>query len=215
MDKEPLPLSNQKRSFDVCVVCAMAEEAKAFMEVAKTLGASDFQQAFSSANLLYHYTTINNRKEELLNLQVSWQTSYGPLEAGLHMQRILDEFKPGFIGMTGICAGDKRKVVLGDIIVAERAFLSDTGKFLMDTTGSRYQEYDTETHPLHSKLLHFIRGFEGWKPNVANLARPMSLHQQCDWLLKTLLEETTSSIDKIGLQILNQYAPDWRKIDKM
>ncbi|HEY1353474.1 MAG TPA: TIR domain-containing protein [Ktedonobacteraceae bacterium] len=197
--------------FDVCILCAMADEARMFQEVARKLGASEFRPAFSSAHLQYYHATINNDRGEPLSLQVSWQTNYGPLEAGLHIERTLNEFKPRFAGMTGLCAGDRDKVALGDIVVAEKAFFCDTGKFTQDAENP-YQEYATETRFPPPAVLHFVRGFDGWKSGVAGLKRPVSRRQQRDWLLTTLLEETTASIDRIGLQNLDRYAPDWRKI---
>lgn len=206
------PENDAPRRFDVCILCALAEEAKAFMEIARKLGASKFHADFSSAGLQYYHAVINNHRQEPLGLQVSWQTGYGPLEAGLHMQRILGEFKPTFAGMTGICAGDRSRVALGDIIVAERAFFFDTGKFTRDKRGRSQQQRDTETRFPTPAVLHFVRGFEGWESGIPELQRPVSRRQQRDWLLTTLLEEATSSINKIGMTRLDEQAPAWRTI---
>jgi nucleoside phosphorylase len=206
--------NNPPRHFAICILCALAEEARSFMATATDLGVSEFRPAFSSEHLQYYHGTITTRRGEQLSIQVSWQTGYGPLEAGLHMQRMLGEFKPIFAAMTGICAGDRDSVALGDIIVAEKAFSIDTGKVIQHKRGQR-QQYDTETYLPPPAILHFVRGFDGWQARVACIERPISRRQQRDWLLTTLLAETSPSIDMIGIPRLDRYAPDWRKIVHM
>src|SRR5436853_7279970 len=98
------------RQEDVCIVGALAEEAKSFIKVTEDQGFPRFQSAFNARRQEYYYTTIKNNKDEPLNIQVSWQTRYGPQEAILHLQRTLEAFRPRFISMTGICAGDRRRV---------------------------------------------------------------------------------------------------------
>jgi nucleoside phosphorylase len=54
--------------------------------------------------------------------------------------------------------------------------------------------------------------FDAWKQVVADLPRPISKHQQRDWLLDTLLHDTTLSLYDIPHQDLEQNAPDWKII---
>ena len=51
----------------------------------------------------------------------------GPVETPIFVQAILDEFRPRFIAMTGICAGDRNRAI-GDLVVASYAFHHDVGK---------------------------------------------------------------------------------------
>src|SRR5436190_192957 len=121
---------------DVCLVCALAEEAKALVDAFSRQCNAVFQRALSTRTRReYYYSTIQNVDGEPLNILVSWQPSYGPVETSLHLKPLLEEFRPRFAAMTGICAGDKEKVKLGDIIVAERAFLYETGKMIRSEYG--------------------------------------------------------------------------------
>lgn len=199
--------------FDVCIVCAMPEEAEACIkEISRQCDVS-FHKAFSPhTNREYRHTVIQNKKGERLTIHVSWSPGYGLIETGLHIRPILDEFRPRFVAMTGICAGDKRKVKLGDIIVAERAFAYDTGKFLMGEDGRQEYERDTDTWHPQPDVLQFVRMFDDWKSAVADLKRPYSRYQQRDWLLSKLLEASTPRLYDIEESELNKYAPDWRGI---
>src|SRR5689334_19545002 len=96
--------------FDVCIFCAMAEEAEAVIEVFSRRSRARFEQAFSKrTNREYRHTTIRNNKGEPLSVHISWPLKYGPVETSLHLSPVLDEFRPRFAVMTGICAGDRRK----------------------------------------------------------------------------------------------------------
>ena len=199
--------------FDVCIVCAMPEEAETSIKEISRQCSVSFQKAFSlRTNREYRHTTIQNKKGERLTIHVSWPPSYGPIEAGLHIRPVLEEFRPRFAAMTGICAGDKRKVKLGDIIVAERAFAYDIGKFVMGEDGRREHERDTDTRHPHPDVLQFVRMFDEWRPAVAGLKRPYSKHQQSDWLLSKLLEPATPRLDDIEESELNKHVPNWRSI---
>jgi nucleoside phosphorylase len=200
-------------SFDVCIVCALAEEAQAVLEVISRRCRVKFQQGFSARhNYEYRYTTIRNNKGEPLTLHLSWLPDKGPLETALHFKPILEEFRPRFVAMTGICAGDKRTVKLGDLIIADRAFLFDTGKIMTDENGRQMHLHNVKTYNADPSILQAARFFEGWRPVVAKLRRPASLHQQRDWLLNKLLEAVPPEVEKIPLEEREKQAPHWRRI---
>lgn len=198
-------------TFDVCIICALAEEARAFISAATDYFGAQFAQGFSHRNYEYRYTTIQNSRGKLLTLHISWLPRFGPLETALHLSSVLSEFKPRFTAMTGICAGDKRRVRLGDIIVADRIFSYDTGKI---NTNDERKDYSSaiDTQSIEKSILQIVRMFDGWKSIVSKIPRPISLRQQRDWLLNELLEEKTPRVDDIAKHQLDLYAPDWRKI---
>src|SRR5690348_8923828 len=181
---------------DVCIVCAMAEEARTLMDVIARKCNATFLRAFSARTKReYYHTVIENIDGEPLSIHVSWQPGYGPIEAGLHLKPILEEFRPCFAAMTGICAGDKQRVTLGDIVVAERAFFYDTGKFVLGEDGQKKHLHDAGMWQPHPDVIHFVRGFDAWQQAVADLQRPYSKHQQRDWLLDRLMDKATPRID--------------------
>jgi nucleoside phosphorylase len=160
---------------DVCVVCAMPEEARAFLEVVRTQGESALEERSSSRyHFSYRLARIKNGKDEPLTLHVSWLPRYGPQEMTLHLSHVLEECQPRIAIMTGICAGDAQRVQLGDLVVAERTFTYDNGKFTLDEHGRSVHEYDTMTYQLDANILQFLGLFDEWKPLVAHLKRPLS-----------------------------------------
>ncbi|HLG64607.1 MAG TPA: hypothetical protein VKY19_21895 [Ktedonosporobacter sp.] len=200
-------------SFDVCVVCALGEEAEAFIDALTELCGVTCETDQSTRNQRdYRYATIKNKQGEALSILVTWPPSYGPIEMGIHLASVLEEFKPRFVAMTGICAGDKNKVKLGDIVVAERAFAYDSGKIVQGRDGLPEQLCDTNPYHPGLNALQFARMFHGWESAAAAVLRPPSKRQQREWLLNTLLEEGISGVDDIPLETLERHAPAWRQI---
>src|SRR6266487_6483464 len=205
-------MSGESAYFDVCVVCALAEEAEAFMKVLKQEHNVSFEQGFSVEKREYRYATIPNNQKEPLKVHLSWLPRYGPIDTALHVKSLLKEFNPRLVGMIGICAGDKREVKLGDLVFAERAFNIDTGKIVSGADGKAQHKYDTYTVSCAEDILQYARLFTKWQIPAANLLRPLSKHQQHDWLLNQLLNKTTPRIDDIDASELKKHAPLWKKI---
>jgi nucleoside phosphorylase len=205
--------NSEEPSIDVCVVCALAEEAKALLDVVSQQCHTAF---VSRTSPRYGYdfetTTIQNNKGEPLALHVSWLPRVGPQETILHLSRVLEEYHPRFVAMTGICAGDRLRVSLGDLVVADRLYTYDSGKFVTDEQGRTMHEHDVMTYQLDDNILRFVSLFDQWKPLVKQLSRPLSKRQQREWLLDQLLDEQTPSVQQIPQQQLQQHAPDWRRV---
>ena len=206
-------MERKDQVFDVCIVCALAEEARAFLRLVEDrCHASWSHHITERSGYDCRLTTIPNARGEPLRLQVSWLSRYGSQEMVLHLTHVLEEAQPRLVLMTGICAGDRRHVHLGDLIVAERTFTADSGKFTVGEQGQVVHQHDTITYLLQEQILRFVPLFERWKDLVGQLARPRSKRHQRDWLLQRLLAEATASVTALPLSELEEQAPDWRRI---
>ena len=167
MEKHP-------HSFDVCVICALPEEARAFLEVVQQLCEGVPEERISPRyHYSYRFVTLKNDLGEPLNLHISWLPRYGPQEMTLHLSHVLEECQPRIAIMTGICAGDAQHVQLGDLVVAERTFTYDTGKFTLDEQGRSVHLHDTLTYQLDPNILQFLGLFDNWKTLIGSLERPL------------------------------------------
>jgi nucleoside phosphorylase len=158
---------------DVCIVCALAEEAESFINAVQDTCGVQFSKSVDSKKRPYRSVTIQNNAGEALKLHVSWPASYGMLETSLYLPTLLREFNPRIAIMTGICAGNKKNVHLGDIVVADRTFIYDEGKIVRDQQGQPNLLTNINTYPTHPDVLHALRMFDAWKPLVATLGRPL------------------------------------------
>ena len=164
---------------DICVVCALPEETKAFLDAVQQQYNNAIEERISPRyQYSYRFATIKNDKNETLNLHISWLPRYGPQEMTLHLSRVLEECQPRIVIMTGICAGDPQQVQLGDLVVAERTFTYDNGKYTFDEQGRRMHQHDTMTYQLDANILQFLGLFSDWEPLVARLERPSPQPEQ-------------------------------------
>jgi tetratricopeptide (TPR) repeat protein len=166
-------MEKQPESCDACIICALPEEASAFLEMLRPQCEGAIEERASSR---YHYSyrtaRIKNNTGELLNLHISWLPRYGPQEMALHLDHVLHECQPRITLMTGICAGDAQRVQLGDLVLAERTFTYDNGKFTHDEHGITIHQHETLTYQLDANILQFLGLFDEWKSPVAHLKRP-------------------------------------------
>ena len=83
------------QSFDVCVVCALPEEARAFLEVVQQQSNNVIEECVSPRyHYSYRFATLKNNKDEPLSLHISWLPRYGAQEMTLHLSRVLEEYQP-------------------------------------------------------------------------------------------------------------------------
>jgi nucleoside phosphorylase len=82
---------------------------------------------------------------------------YGPDNAREHLKKVLNEYNPCFAGMTGVCAGDKRKKVkLGDLVLARCAFMYDDAMISEDPQQQRQQDVELYYTNVDSKYFHKV-----------------------------------------------------------
>jgi nucleoside phosphorylase/transcriptional regulator with XRE-family HTH domain len=165
-------------SVDVCIVCALPEEARAFLKIVQEQYEASYEK-HTDARYKYEYrlVTLQNHSNESLKLHVSWLPRYGPQEMVLHLPHVLEIYQPRVAIMTGICAGDIQHVQLGDLVIAERTFTYDNGKFTLDEHGRSVHLHDTMTYQLDANILQFLGLFDEWKPLVERLECPPSRYE--------------------------------------
>lgn len=160
---------------DVCIVCALEEEADAVEREVSARCQTAFEKGTTEdrhAVYGYRWTTIFNRKNEPLTLLLFCQTRPGPLAAALDLGVLLRIFQPHFVAMVGICAGDKRHVHLGDLVVAEYAYHYQEGKIEYNEQGAMIHQPEWITYGPAKQIIHFARTFDAWHGPVAELERP-------------------------------------------
>ena len=165
-------MQEQHQPFDICIVCALYEEAQAVLNEFSTRCGVSFTKAFSSLDHYeYRHTAIHNIYGELLTVLVTWLSDSGPTQTGLDLKPFLLEFRPRFVAMTGICAGDREKVKLGDIVVAQYAYHYEEGKIITEPDGSLHHLPGMQTAASTSQVIHYAHGFEGWKEPLREMMR--------------------------------------------
>lgn len=163
----PQTVKAANEQYDVCVVCALATEARAFLEEVALRCHVQFSRAIhKELNIEYEHARILNVQGKQLTLQVSWLPGMGSVEAVLHLKSLLEAFRPRLVGMTGICAGNPEKVKLGDLIVARRAYFYDSGKYILGSSGQPELMHNVDIYEVSPRVRAFLPMFEPWKESI-------------------------------------------------
>jgi len=157
-------MEEQSPVFDICILCALSEEAEAVCnEFEKRCQQVSFQSAFTKKRKYpYWHAAFKNLREEPLTILVMAMPFTGPVETPIFAQTLLDEFRPRFIAMTGICAGD-RKVAIGDLVVASYAFHHDVGKIETGKEGQDLLRPEWRTSGPQSRIVMYAQALTTWK----------------------------------------------------
>jgi nucleoside phosphorylase len=89
------------------------------------------------------------------------------------VRAILDEFRPRFVAMTGICAGYKNKVALGDLVAAAYAFHTEEGKVETDEQGQDRLRPESRTHNTARRVVQYVNNFTAWEDPVVEMKQRM------------------------------------------
>lgn len=113
------------------IVCALSSELEGVLRVLRDqCPASVEEKTFET--LLYFETTFPDKDGRDINLILTTPNDAGGQRIASHLHQLLKYFQIHFVLMTGICAGRREKVELGDIIVAKSAIDISAGKATND-----------------------------------------------------------------------------------
>jgi nucleoside phosphorylase len=169
----PSGMAGKTQQFDVCIVCALTEEASAVInEFTDRCNGVQFKRAFSKiTGYEYKHTVIKNNEGEELTVLIVCMPFTGPTETVNSVRSLLDEFHPRFVAMAGLCAGYEKEVALGDLVAAIYAFHYEEGKVVADEDGQNKLLPEWKTHGTAKRIVQYINNFTGWKAPVIEMKK--------------------------------------------
>src|SRR5690348_7981415 len=99
----------------VLVLTALKDELEAVLLLGEG-GRSGWAEERDRKGLRYHRRTFATERGEDLTLAAAWTGDMGSVAASQRAQQLDDELRPECLATCGICAGDREKVALGDVI---------------------------------------------------------------------------------------------------
>lgn len=191
------------------VITAMREELEPILEIGG--GESNWDSKHDSDKFIYYVGEFPIRNREPIGVVATCALRKGPVAAAIRttqFRQILRALAPSgapIVCMTGITAGWREKVALGDVIVAENAYSPLSGKQVQQ----KFQpELDVGTPD--ASLLHWLENFadDSWKYAIKT-PRPVSRRYQIDWLLWNL---RTGDLESLPPQALDGNVPDRERL---
>ncbi|MCP4350714.1 MAG: 5'-methylthioadenosine/S-adenosylhomocysteine nucleosidase [Desulfobacterales bacterium] len=130
--------------------------------------------------------------------------------------RLVGEIRPRCLSMIGICAGRKKEVFLGDVVVADRVFRYDSGKLKAFREGRERKEdvfQDIRAYNLRPLWIQKAQDFPSDWINTIKAERPLTYNSQEMWLLYALdAFESGEGINPVELADRKLKCPNWKTV---
>jgi len=201
---------------DVLIITALYDELQAVLALGDDHRAG-WRDERDPAGFLYHHRAFPLHDREELRVAAAWSGAMGETAAADRSRGLIEFLKPLALAMSGICAGRRGDVFLGDVIVADRVFSYDHGKLIAATQdGHRIEEifHDIETYNLEKAWAMDAAYFapeREWQEEL-RAQRPLSLASQRGWLLRSLYAHQVEGADPPQSHPeRQQHCPDWPK----
>lgn len=181
------------RKFDALIITALLDELEAVLALGEG-GKEAWTTERDKAGFPFHHREFPREGSgEPLRIAAASFDEMGGLPTVARATTLINHLNPACIAMCGICAGKKKDVALGDVIIADRVYKYDYGKITAWRDGDKHR---------HEEILHDIKTYnleDTWRVEAAYFARerqwtselvkarPLSLEAQQRWLLCALL----------------------------
>ncbi len=181
-----------KPPLDVLIITAVRDEYEAVLKVdTGAWPSSSWVKEAGPANHEIAFRDFQFSDKSRMRVAVAYATEMGQVASTEVAVSIVSAYKIRCLAMCGVCAGRRGKVNLGDVIVADRLWVYDTGKLKAeyDEQGNRHEHIlgDPTTYNLDSK---WNQNAEIWQPDPKApwlSARPYSYDAQELWVLERVL----------------------------
>lgn len=187
------------RSFDALIITALFDELEAVLAFGEG-GKGAWATERDPNGFPFHFREFPREDGSgPLRIAAASFDEMGESVTAARATALINYLGPACLAMCGICAGKKKDVFLGDVIVADRVYSYDHGKLIAkrDEDGRRSEEFyhDIKTFNLKDTwrvdAAYFAREL-GWTAELLK-TRPLSLEVQQRWLLRALLAHEQES----------------------
>ncbi len=120
---------NRTYNYDIAVICALTEE----LELVKR-GITDIVECHFKNDKHIYYQGYFMKGSKKIRVVCTQSTHMGMVSAAMLTTKLIYTFTPKYLVMTGIAAGIKGKVNIGDAVVAEYVWDHGAGKDAVDGT---------------------------------------------------------------------------------
>ena len=193
-----------KKKRDVLIVCALLDEFKQITSINEGLSEDGWMSKTTTSGWSVADAKFISVNGVDFFIRATWAPNMGREAAAAITHKMLLEMDFVCIAMTGICAGRRGKVELGDVIFADRLWSYDAGKIVKEGQEALFQGDMLQYRPSQS-LVQKMQAFEvddaSWP-----IPRPvLPLELQENWVLRTLMQGEAPS-EQIDFETK---CPDW------
>ena len=144
-------------NYDIAIICALeTPEFTAVKELPCT-----WVSIKKDNTALSFYETYFEFEDKRLKVIAVCIDKMGMVPTGVLATQTIEMFRPKYLTMTGIAAGIKGEVELGDILVVNPSWDSGSGKLKVDNSGEKLFEIDPKQEPIDNDIILNIKELSG------------------------------------------------------
>lgn len=171
-------INKRSYNYDIAIICALKEE----LELVKTECKSIYEVKVPDDDYIY-YEGILDTQEKEIRLVMTQSSQMGMVPAATLATKLIYNFCPRYLVMTGITAGIKGKVNMGDVVAAEYVWDYGAGK-----------EVIADEQSIHKNTIQQIQ----IDTELSNVVRRMS---ESEDILARIKEEFTGEKPEVKLKL--------------
>ena len=143
--------------YDIAIICALENpEFKAIKDLSE-----NWVNIKKDNTALSFYETFFEFEQKKLKVIAVSIDKMGMVPTAVLATQTIEMFRPKYLTMTGIAAGIKGEVELGDIIVFNPSWDSGSGKLKVDESGKELFEIDPKQETIDSDIILNIKELSG------------------------------------------------------
>lgn len=204
-----LQRKNKMVDVDVLLICALKDEYDQVLKVTDNLQGTSWSEHPLASGWIVADASFTTTSGGTLRIRATHASHMGREQVQAVASKLIHDHPARCIAMSGICAGRRGKVSLGDVIFAERLWSYDAGKGTVENGEEKFQGDPIQYNP--SKV--WVQRMQHVPIPPANIpwlnSRPqLPLEQQEDWVMLRLLagEEPSKHAD------FNTACPNWSDV---
>lgn len=145
-------VSHRNYMYDLAVICALPEELE---YVNKSL--IDVKQIRAPFDDFIYFEGCYEKQGNLVHVIATCSTQMGMVAASTLTTKLIYNFCPRYVVMTGIAAGVKGKTNMGDAIVAEYTWDYGAGKEVIDESGQKKHKNTIQQIHISPEISNMVR----------------------------------------------------------
>lgn len=195
---------------NVLIICALKDEYDSLLKIQ-----NDYNSEWKLSTLVKEYIASEARLQTVNGKEIivlaTWLSQMGREAAQSISTKLIHELQPNFIAMSGICAGYRGKVSLGDVIFADRLWSYDSGKIIVEGD-RRIFKADPLPYVPSLTLVQYMQSIESIiqkeEHEWINQRPHYSLEYQENWVLRELYNDSIS----FESEEFDQFCPNWSNV---
>ena len=205
---------------DILLICALKDEYAQVLNVTDGLMSPGWQERSEAGGWIVADGRFSTSSNIPLTIRAAYASYMGREQVQALAGRLIEAERPRCIAMSGVCAGRRGKVGLGDVIFAERLWSYDAGKTTVEDGKTKFQGdmLSYRPSPVWVQRTQSYRPSPVWVQRMQSMSvanspwlqeRPaLPLEYQEDWVLLRLLagEEPSQHPD------FQRDCPDWSAV---